>query len=100
MSDKYSHAPLNDYPALQQIRFMTMFLRSQNDVLNGFFCFAKIGSLLRELILRITTIKTADLWVFRMAAGCSKWLPDVLRDGFLAIQAPKMAAVWRIFAGQ
>ena len=63
----------------------------------GFFHFAKIGSLLREPILRITMIKTADRRIFTMAAACSKWLPAVLRDGFLAIQAPKMATVWRIF---
>ena len=62
-----------------------------------FFRFAKIGSLLREPILRIMTIKTAHHRVFKMATGCSKWLPTVLRDGFLAIQAPKMATVWRIF---
>ena len=66
----------------------------------GFFLFVKIGSLLWEPILCITTIKTADCWVFKMATGCLKWLPAVLTDGFLTIQAPKMAAVWRIFAGQ
>ena len=58
----------------------------------GFFRFAMIGSLLRELILRITMIKTAESQIFKMAAGCSKWLPAVFLDRFLAIQALKMAA--------
>ena len=60
----------------------------------GFFRFAKIGSL-----LRITTIKTADRQVLKMATGCLKWFPAVFRDGFLTIQTAKMAAIWRIFAG-
>ena len=59
-----------------------------------------ISSLLREPIIHIMTIKTADRWVFKMAANCSKWLPAVFLDGFLTLQAPKMAAPWRIFAGQ
>ena len=49
--------------------------------------FATIGSLLREPILRITTIKTADRRVFKIAAGCSKWLPAVFRMDFFAAQA-------------
>ena len=65
----------------------------------GKICFSTIVSLLREPILHITTIKTADRRVFKMATGCSKWLPAMLRDEFLAIQAPKMAGVWRNFAG-
>ena len=82
---------------------MAMFLwsqmQSQNDVLMAFFHFPMMGSPLWEPILRITTIKTADRRVFKMAAGCLKWFPTVLRDGFLTIQAPKMAAIWRIFTG-
>ena len=33
-----------------------------------------------------------------MATRKLKWLPAVFRDGFLTIQAAKMATVWRIFA--
>ena len=50
----------------------------------GFFHFTKI--------LRIMMIKTADRQVFKMATGCSKWLPTVFLDGFLTLQALKMAA--------
>ena len=100
----YSCAPLNNYPIQQRIRITTMFLqsqlRSQNDVLMGFFHFVTIGSLLREPILRITTITTADCRVFKMAAGCSKWLPAVFRRHFSLNRHPKMAAVWNIFAGR
>ena len=67
---------------------------------NGFFHFAMIGSLLREPILRITSIKTADRRVFKMATGCSKWLPAVFRRHFSQDRHPKMATVWRIFAGR
>ena len=59
-----------------------------------------IGSRSRELIFALRRSKTADCWVFKMAAGCLKWLLAVLRDRFFAIQAAKMAAIWRIFAGQ
>ena len=62
--------------------FLRSQLRLQNDVLMGFFRFPMIGSLLRELILRITTIKTADHRVFKMATSCSKWLPLFLGDIF------------------
>ena len=61
-------------------------------VLMGFFRFATISSLLREPILHIMMIKTADRCIFKMATGCSKWLPAVFLNGFLALQAPKMAA--------
>ena len=67
---------------------------------NGFFRFATIGSLLCEPILRITTIKTADCRVFKMATGFSKCLPAVFRRHFLLHRHPKMAALWRILAGR
>ena len=75
------------------------FLRSQNDILNG-------GISLHDQFpvsgtdFHFPTIKTADCRVFKMATGCSKWLPAVLGDRFLAILAPKMATVWRIFTGR
>ena len=72
--------------------FLRSLLRSQNDVLMGKIRFTTIGSLLWEPILRITTIKTADSRVFKMAASCSKWLPAVFLEGFLASKAAKMAA--------
>ena len=66
----------------------------------GEFCFAMIGSLLRELILHKTTFSEQLIGGFKTAAGFLKWLPAVFRDGFLAIQPAKMAAVCRIFAGR
>ena len=42
----YSGASLNNCPALRQNRLTIRFLRSQNDVLNGFFRLTMIGSLL------------------------------------------------------
>ena len=59
---------------------------------NGFFSLCDDWFPASGPILRITTIKTADRWVFKMATGCSKWLPTVFLDGFLALQAPKMSA--------
>ena len=60
---------------------------------------AMIGSLLREPIFTLRRSKTADRRVFKMAAGCLKWLPAVLRDRFLATQAAKISTVWKIFPG-
>ena len=69
----YSHAPLDDYPALRQIRITSTFLRSllqsQNDVLNG-------GISLHVDWFRVSGTdfslyddqQTADRWV-------SKWPP-------------------------
>ena len=54
------------------------------------FCFAMIGSLLREPILRKTTFFEHLIGGFKMPAGWLKWLPAMFRDGFLAIQAAKM----------
>ena len=56
---------------------------SQNDGLNGGISLAMIGSLLWEPIFALRRSKTADLWVFKMATRCLKWLPAVLRDSSL-----------------
>ena len=69
---------------------MMTVLRSQNNVLIGKICFATISSLLREPILRITFLKQL-IGSFKMATRCVKWLPAVFLDGFLTLQALKMA---------
>ena len=58
-----------------------------------------IGPLLRELIFRFTTIKTADRWVSKWLPAASKWLPAVFRKAFSLYRHWKMATLWRIFAG-
>ena len=79
---------------------MMTVLQSQNDVLIGKIRFATIGSLLWEPILRITMFLKQLIGGFKVATHCVKWLPPVFLDGFLALQAQKMAAPWRIFAGR
>ena len=78
-----------------------IFLRSQlqNDDLNGGISLSDDRFPASGTDFCFTTIKTADRRVVKMATACLKWLPAVLRDGFVAIQAAKMAVVWRIFAG-
>ena len=65
----------------------------------GEFRFAMIGSLLRELILRKTTIFQQLISSFKMATRLKKWPPAVFWDGFLTAQSAKMAALGRIFVG-
>ena len=96
----YSGASLYDCPALRQNHITAIFLRSQNDGLNGFFslCDDRFPASGNDSSQN-DNFPTADR-LFQNGRWVNKMPPAVFWDGFLARQPSKMAAVWRIFAGQ
>ena len=66
----------------------------------GEFRFVMISSLLREPILHKTMFLEQLIGSFKMAGSFQNGSPLFSSDGLLAMQAAKMAAVWRIFTGR